>query len=1251
MLPEQWKQVEEISRAALDLPPDERELYVSVACAGNESLRARVEALIAQTDETRPATDTNAETSRDKPETPSPMTDAATDSMTGKRIGSYRIVREVGRGGMGAVYLAERADSEFRRSVAIKLIKRGMDTDFIIRRFRNERQILAALEHSNIACLLDGGTTEDGLPYFVMEYIEGQPLYQYCDAVKLSLRERLRLFQQICAAVAYAHQKQVIHRDIKPSNILVTRDGTPKLLDFGIAKLLNPELAHDTLVPTETAMRLMTPEYASPEQVQGLTMTPASDIYSLGVMLYELLTGHRPYRIRSRMPYEIARVICEVSPERPSIAVMRPNDVLPFSYSVSGNVTLGALHEARGARPELLRRELTGSLDNVILKTLQKETRLRYESVEQLREEIARYLDGRPVLAPAYSFTPLKIARPSGFESIATGEDTVAVLPFKIVHLTPAGSTEDNYLSIGLADALITRLSGLCRFPVRPTGSILRYTASDADPFAAGHELGANYVLDGRITIAGERLRVTVQLLDVSRRATVWAGQFDERQTDVLSIQDAISMRVAEAILPHLTGSERLRLAKRATDNAEAFEAYMRGRYHWNTFTEEGFARAIEFYERAVALDPKYAAAYAGIADYYIWLGIYGVRSCEECYEAARVAAKRAIELDDTLAEAYTALGFASLAYDFDWKAAEELHRRALELNPNYATAHLWYSLLLIMEGRSDEGITEARRALEIDPLNLFSQHHLAWCFYHARRFDESIAQFRKLLSASPHYILSRFSYSWSLRQRGYKEEAVAEAQKAVDMSGGIPFVKAGLASAYARAGRETEARSLLRQLLELPAERSVSPFHLALVYCNLGENEQALSLLERGFAERDAWIVWLGVEPQFDPLRADPRFQDMLRRTGNPILTLSSATTGDAPASGAENHAATQMPATISTPQSGGTISGSTLAEPRRTHNEEAHKLYVAGRYYSTKRTAEGLRQAIERFERAVERDPRFALAYAELADCYALLNWYVEPPPAGAFARAKQAALKAVEADDELAEAHASLGFVKFHYDRDWAGAEAEFCRAIELKRDNAPAHRWYAFSLSAMGRHDKAIAEIKHAQEISPRSPVIATAVANVLFLARRFDEAIEQCQRALELDPGSVAAHVILRWAYERKGMHDEAFAVYEQESVFAGDTPTTRAKRAHVLAACGRADEAREILQEILAERDEHWVTAYEIAIIYSLLGDTDAALDWLAKAEQEHAVGLTYVQVDPHLDNLRGDPRFAEFLRQSDITG
>jgi serine/threonine protein kinase/tetratricopeptide (TPR) repeat protein len=1217
MTPERWRQIEELFQSALDLPPEDRRSYIDDASGNDPELREHVAALVEQYEAAgdfieEPAVAAGALSTHFDTDSLQHFPAAELDPAIGRRIGSYRLVREVGRGGMGAVYEASRDDGEFRHRVAVKLIKRGMDTDFILRRFRNERQILATLDHPYIARLLDGGTTDDGLPYFVMEFIEGLPVYRYCDEHKLTVSERLRLFRHVCDAVHYAHQKQVIHRDIKPSNILVTPQGVPKLLDFGIAKLLDPEIAGEiTLDPTATAMRLMTPEYASPEQAQGQPVTPATDVYSLGVLLYELLTGHRPYRLRNRAPHEMARVICEEEPLHPSVRITSPEDLLPAQTTNPETETLSYLYWCRGATVETLRRELAGDLDNVVMKALRKEPGERYQTAQEMRDDITRYLEGRPVSAPPFFSSDVHKSVPPS--EPGDGETSLAVLPLKTLD-THESETGGEYIGIGLADALITRLGSLRRFTLRPTSSVVRYKGEDTDPLAAGRELGVSFVLEGRVRRAGQTLRVTMQLLDVHAGSTVWAGQFDEKSEDVLQLEDSISEQVARALVPQLTGGERLRLARRGTDNAEAYEEYMRGRYHWSVFNEEGFALALVHYSRAVALDPDYALPHAGIADYYNVLGLYAVLPFSETSAAALEAARKSVALDPALAEGYAALGFATLTHGFDWDEAERHLRRAVELNPNYVTGRLWLSFFLGMEGRFEEALAHARHALRVAPLTPLARHTLNWTLYHARRYEDAIASARILVASEPQYGLGRLLLSLALSCTGRHDEAIEECQRAVALLGRSPYPLSWLASLNAAAGRREEALAVLDEIREMEAGRYVSPYMLALSYCRLGEDEVALAELAHAFEIRDARLAWLGVDPQFDTLRGHARFEELLRRTNNP---LASRRADKAPTTG-----------------------------PHGTADDEARQLYVAGRYFATRRTAEGLRQAIERFESAVERDPAFALAHAELSDCYALLNWFVEPPPADAWENAKRAALRAVEADDSLCESHASLGFVRLNYERDFAEAESEFRRAIELKPDIVVARRWHAYNLSAMGRHDEAVAEINRAQLLSPSSPVVATAVANVLFLARRYEEAVAQCRRAMELDPGSISTHIVLRWCYEMKGACEDALAVYEQERAFAGDTPTTRAKRAHVFASCGRDEEAREILRELVERRAEQWVTAYEIAVIHTLLGDSDGALRWLAVAEQENAVGLTYARVDPRLDGLRRDPRFDEMLRR-----
>jgi tetratricopeptide (TPR) repeat protein len=769
---------------------------------------------------------------------------------------------------------------------------------------------------------------------------------------------------------------------------------------------------------------------------------------------------------------------------------------------------------------------------------------------------------------------------------------------------------------------------------------VLRYRGAGIDPLLAGRDLSVNYIVEGSLQRVGDRLQVKAQLLNVRAGVVHWSEEFNEDSTDVLHIEDSISEQVASAILPQLTRDEQKQLSKRGTDSVAAFESYLRGRYYWNSYTESGLAKALECYNYAIELDPKYSLAYTGIADYYNWLGVFGIRPFVETSAAAKEAATKAVELDETSAEAYSALGFATVCHDFDWGVAEGQHRLAINLNPNYATGHNWYGFHLLMTGRFDEAIREMLRARELDPLSPSIMQSLGWAYYQARRSDEAVATYETMLDTAPDMAYGLATYSWTLSHLGKGVEAVEKAERALQLSSGGQFYVGVLGGAYAAAGRTSEARAALERLNEMSATGYVSPYHRALIHVGLGERKQALDLLAEACSIKEGWLAWLAVEPRLDSLRAEPQFAEILTKTKNPAVIAIAQRARAAASARPQSVERTSITSPVPSP----------APQTLDSANEEARQLYTAGRYYATRRTAEGMRQAIERLKRAVELDPKFSLAYAEMADCYALLNWYVEPPPAGAWELAKEAALQAVETDPELAEGHSSLGFIRLHHDRDWTDAERELRRAIELKPGIQVAHRWYAFSLSAMGRHEEAFAEIERARQISPQSPVLATAVANVLFLAGRYDDAIEQSRKALELDSGAVSAHTVLRWAYEKKGMHNEALSAFEQERVFAGDTPTTQVKRASVLASVGRRDEARVILEQILARRSEHWVSAYEIAIVYSLLGEIDDAFRWLALAEREHAVGFTFVRVDPRLEALHSDPRFDSLLVGLDRT-
>jgi eukaryotic-like serine/threonine-protein kinase len=871
MTPERWKKVERIFESALQREPSERRVYLEQACEGDDSLRTQVETLIHSYEQAGSFIETPALPVDSAPT----LVDDVPTGMIGRRLGSYKLVREIGRGGMGSVYLAVRADDEFQKRVAIKLIKRGMDTDFIIRRFRHERQILASLDHSYIARLLDGGTTEDGLPYFVMEYVEGKSIYHYCDAQKLSVADRLKLFRKVCSAVHYAHQNLIIHRDIKPSNILVTADGIPKLLDFGIAKILNPDIASHGFDPTTAALRMMTPEYASPEQVRGEAATAASDVYTLGVLLYELLTDHRPYRLRNRSPQELARVICEEEPERPSVAVAQI-EVISVGDAEPIEITPDTVSRARNATTEQLRRQLSGSLDNIVLKALRKEPQRRYQTAEEFSEDIKRYLEGQPVLAKPY--LPGSDKQEIQTEEPSTSARSIAVLPFKVLRTE---EKSDEFLGMGLTDAIITKLSNINRIMVRPTSSVLKYYDGEHNAQAAGYELDVSFVLDGRIQRARDRVRVTVQLVRVRDGAPFWAAKFDESFTDIFAVEDSISSQVAEALIPRLTGEERELLNKRETEHAGAYQAYLRGRYFWNRFTDESLVKALEQFQEAIRLDPDYALAHVGVADYYNWAAIYHMLPPKDCYERSKAEAIKALQIDDSLAEGYASLASATLCYDWDWTRAEQLFKRSIELNTNYPGGHESYSYLLSAQGRFAEGQREIRRAAEINPLAVMDATMVAWNLYQARQYDDVIAQCRKVFEMDADFGVGYVPLSAAYERKGMIEEAIAAARKAGELMPDTVIHMWVLGHALAVAGQHDEAQQVLRSMKRLSSLRYISSYHTAIIRAGLDEPDEAFKCLEKAYQDRDPWLIWLSTEPKFDNLRSDPRFTDLLRRVG----------------------------------------------------------------------------------------------------------------------------------------------------------------------------------------------------------------------------------------------------------------------------------------------------------------------------------------------------------------------------------
>jgi eukaryotic-like serine/threonine-protein kinase len=888
MTPERWERIKELVDAGLEREMSARARFLDEECAGDPSLRAEVGELIASYEQAAgfmvtPAFRTATQF----------VAEGLDASLVGQRIGPYRNVRELGRGGMGVVFLAVRDDEAYRKEVAIKVIKRGMDTEAIIRAFRSERQILADFDNPYIARLVDGGTTHDGRPYFVMDHVEGLPLDVYCDTHKLPIVGRLTLFRTICSAVHYAHQHGVIHRDLKPGNILVTGAGVPKLLDFGIAKVLNPGLPSATTATTPP----FTPAYASPEQIRGEAITSASDIYSLGVLLYELLTGHPPYRLHAHTPPELERVICKQEPKKPS-AIICCNEELPSPGDRERlTITPASVSDARGEPPRRLRDRLTGDLDTIVLTAMRKDPQLRYASVEQFSEDIRRHLDNLPIAArrDTLAYRTAKFVRRNrasvitatlsvalmlvllgtvGVHPFPPHQVAVAVLPFEPL----VGDAQDEYLEVGLADALISKLGGIPQLKVRPTQQVLKYRGPGQSPQVAGRELGVDMLIVGNMQRDGDRFRLSLKLVGTRDGNVRWAQSFDERWTEIFAIEDAITTHVADALALRLTGTERQQLTRRDTESAAAYQEYLLGRDYWTQFTAPQLKRALEHFQRAVELDSGYALAHAGIADCYASFATYRVLPASEAYPRAREAALKALELNPDLSEAYSTLAMVSLYYDWDWRAAESHLNRAIQLNPDDAEAHNRYAVELVWVERFDEAVREILRARELDPLSRRMNMNVGWVLHFARQYDQSIQELNRAVALDPNFFQTHQTLGWSYVQTGTYDQAIAEYKRALEL-GGSSQVETDLAHAYAVSGRTREANALLRQIIDRTAGDYVSPFDVAIVYVGLGDRDQAFAWLEKAYQERTRPMLSLKVNPRLDPLRSDPRFVALVRR------------------------------------------------------------------------------------------------------------------------------------------------------------------------------------------------------------------------------------------------------------------------------------------------------------------------------------------------------------------------------------
>ena len=766
--------------------------------------------------------------------------------MISETISHYRIIKELGAGGMGEVYLAE--DTRLGRQVAIKLLPASYQYDPERRtKFLAEARATSALRSPHIAAIYDIGEHE-GSMYIVMEYVEGELLAEKLRRGALEMRDAIDVAAQIADALTEAHSLGIVHCDVKASNLIMNERGLVKLLDFGIAVAAVSNEAdvgdHTKKVGQQTALGVVggTISYMSPEQAIGRVVDNRSDIFSLGIVLYEMLTA--------RLPFDGDTPTKTID----NIIHAEPMPLARLNYAV------------------------TPDLDRVVRKCLEKNRDRRYQSVRDLLIDLRNLQrDSDSSSAPATAGIGRQtqvVARTRSRKTI----DSLAILPF----VNQSGDSDLEYLSDGVTEALINNLSRLTKLRVMARSTVFRYKSREVqDAQQVGRELGVRAVLNGRLLKRGDSLIVKLELVDTNDGSHLWGGQYTRELSDMLTLEREISTEISEHLRLKLNSAQKKSLTKGITENSEAYQLYLKGRYHWNKRTEEGIKKSIEYFEQAIAQDSKFGLAYAGLADSYNLMASYSTKPLATPFLRAKATALKALSLDDKLAEAHAALAAVKLWREFDWEGAERGFRKAIEMDLSYSTAHLWLALYLAAMDRMDEGLSEVRLALKLDPLSRVINLNLSRILHFARQFDDAIKQCRKTIDMYPDYLIAHRRLGMSYGEKGMFDEAEAEFKKALAISENESETMSARAYAHAGAGRTEDARKILDRLTELAKKSYVSPYSLARIHIGLDQIDEAFECLEKTHQERHGILTYLKVEPIFDRLRSDSRYSELLRKMG----------------------------------------------------------------------------------------------------------------------------------------------------------------------------------------------------------------------------------------------------------------------------------------------------------------------------------------------------------------------------------
>jgi serine/threonine-protein kinase len=808
--------------------------------------------------------------SKEIPASPTKTLETPTKELTtgSTFAGRYQIIEELGKGGMGKVYKAQ--DTDLKEKVAIKLLRPEIAADKkTIERFRNELKFARKIRHKNV-CQMYDLNKEKGAHYITMEYVAGKDLKGMIRMMgQLSSGKTIFIAKQVCEGLVEAHRLGVVHRDLKPQNIMVDEDGNARIMDFGIARSLK------TKGITAAGVMIGTPEYMSPEQVEGKDVDQRSDVYSLGVILYEMVTG--------RVPFE--------------------GDT-PF--------TIGMKHKGEEPKdPKELNAQLPEDLNLVILRCLEKDKEKRYQSAGEVRAELTRIEKGIPtteieipkrkpitskeitvtfglkkLLIPALiaiaiviiGVTIWRLLPKKEAVSLLPSRPSIAVLPFD--DLSP--QRDQDHFCDGMTDDIIAKLSKLEGLKVISRTSVMRYKNADIDIKVIGQELGVASIVEGSVRRENNNIRVNAQLINVEDGFHLWAETYDRELINVFDIQSDVAEKIARALKAKLSPEEIEGIGKKPTENLEAYNLYLKGRYYWNKRIEEGIKTAVDHFEQALKEDPDYAQAYAGLADCYVILPWYSPFPQKEAYTKAKEAALKALEIDDTLAETHASLAFIKLFYDWDWAGAESEFKRAIELNPGYATAHHWYAFYFVFKARFDEAIKEMKKARELDPLSLIINVDMGQMFYLGRKYDQAIEVLQKTLKMDPNFTRVHQFLGLVYLEKSMYKEALAELQNEKELlRSWNPDLETPIGITYVKMGKRKEAQQVLEDMTEKSRQGHIMPYLLASLCFALGENDQGFEWLQKAYDERDQQLYFLKVDPLFDSARSDPRFNALLKKMG----------------------------------------------------------------------------------------------------------------------------------------------------------------------------------------------------------------------------------------------------------------------------------------------------------------------------------------------------------------------------------